>query len=357
MKIILFIVIIIGLIILSSCIFFTEKNYYHGKVSNHFDGEKFHNLNSEGAKTFSSYRKSKQEYAKIHGETQWPKQELEVITTLPAQKVDNHQIISTFVGHSTFLIQVAGLNILTDPIWSNRASPLSFAGPKRVKKPGINFADLPKIDVVLISHSHYDHLDLPTVKQLKKHSNPHFFVGLGMCYFLNNLKNLKLNCTELDWDQSFTFNQNLQISFLPAKHWSKRYLFGNNATLWGAFALQAKLNNGQMAKIYFAGDTGFDNHFFEAGKQFNGFDLAFLPIGAYKPESFMSKHHTSPQEAVLAMQQLQAKQAVAMHFETFPMASDNFFDPAFDLKQALKQQNINEKQFLTLQPGQQLILP
>jgi len=357
MKIILFIIIIISLIVLSSCIFFTEKNYYHGNISNHFNGKTFHNLNSEGEKSFSSYRKSKQEYIKTHGKTQWPKQELDVANNIPAQKIDNHQIISTFVGHSTFLIQLAGLNILTDPIWSNRASPLNFVGPKRIKKPGINFADLPKIDVVLISHSHYDHLDLPTVKQLKKHSNPHFFAGLGMCYFLNNLKNLKLNCTELDWHQTFTFNQNLQISFLPAKHWSKRYLFGNNATLWGAFAIQAKLNNEQLTKIYFAGDTGFDNHFFEAGKQFNGFDLAFLPIGAYKPESFMSKHHISPQEAVVAMQQLQAKQVVAMHFETFPMASDNFLDPASDLKQALQQKNINEKQFLTLQPGQQLILP
>ena len=357
MKIFLLILILIALIILTSCIFFTEKNYYHGNSSNHFDGKKFHNLNAEGAKSFSSYHKSKQEYIKTHGKTQWPQQEIEVKTIIPEKKVDNHQIISTFVGHSTFLIQFAGLNILTDPIWSDRASPISFAGPKRAKKPGINFDDLPKIDAVLISHSHYDHLDLPTVKQLKKHSNPHFFVGLGMCYFLNHLKNLQLNCTELDWGQSFMFNQNLQISFLPAKHWSKRYLFGNNATLWGAFAMQAKLNNEQLVKIYFAGDTGFDNHFSDAGKQFNGFDLAFLPIGAYKPESFMSKHHTSPKEAVFAMQQLQAKQAVAMHFETFPMASDNFFDPASDLKQALQQQNIQEKQFLTLQPGQQLILP
>ena len=357
MKIFLFILIIIALISLGSCILFTEKNYYHGNVSNHFDGKKFHNLHQEGAKSFSSYRQSKKEYQKIYGKTQWPAQEIAINTTVPPQKVDNEQIITTFVGHSTFLIQTAGLNILTDPIWSNRASPLSFAGPKRAKKPGINFADLPKIDVVLISHSHYDHLDLPTVKKLKKHSNPHFVVGLGMCYFLNHLKNLQLNCTELDWGQAFAFNQNLNITFLPAKHWSKRYLFGNNATLWGAFAMQATLSNGKLAKIYFAGDTGFDNHFAEAGKQFAGFDLAFLPIGAYKPESFMSNHHTSPTEALLAMQQLQAKQAVAMHFETFPMASDNFFDPSLDLKQALQQQNINEKQFLTLQPGQQLILP
>jgi L-ascorbate metabolism protein UlaG (beta-lactamase superfamily) len=357
MKIFLLILTIIAFFSLASCVFFTEKNYYHGNISNHFDGTKFHNLNQEGAKSFSSYHQAKKEYENQYGKTQWPTQEIAVDQIIPSEKVDNHQIISTFVGHSTFLIQVAGFNILTDPIWSNRASPVSFIGPKRIKKPGINFANLPKIDAVLISHSHYDHLDLPTIKQLKKHSNPQFFAGLGMCYFLNNIKNLKLNCTELDWGQSFTFNQNLQITFLPAKHWSKRYLFGNNATLWGAFALQTKLNNNKLAKIYFAGDTGFDSHFKEAGQQFSGFDLAFLPIGAYKPQSFMSKHHTSPEEAVNAMQQLNAKQAIAMHFETFPMASDNFSDPVIDLKKALQQQQINEKQFVALQPGQQLILP
>jgi L-ascorbate metabolism protein UlaG (beta-lactamase superfamily) len=351
MKYIIIIIALIVILHLSSCILFYEGGYYKGKPSSHFNGNNFFNPNSDGKKNFSSYRQSKKEYEQQFGKPYWPQHKINITTTTPLPKIEDATIHATFVGHSTFLLQFAGLNILTDPIWSMRASPISFFGPKRIKQPGINFVDLPPIDIVLISHSHYDHLDLPTIKMLKKHSNPHFFAGLGTCHYFNVIHKLQLNCTELDWQQSFSFNPQLNITFLPAKHWSKRMLFGNNAMLWGAFAL-----SGKSGKIYFAGDTGFDTHFADAGNDFNGFDLALLPIGAYKPQSFMSNHHTSPREAVLAMQQLKAKKAIAMHFETFQLASDNFSDPLSDLQSALQQQQISSNDFVALQPGEKIII-
>jgi ribonuclease BN (tRNA processing enzyme) len=253
---------------LSSCFLFSESGYYKGSVSDHFDGKRFFNPNSEDPlkKNFMSYYNAKAKYEAENGKSFWVKDLIEVNNYKPLEKVNNDKISTTFVGHSTFLLQFNNLNILTDPIWSNRASPVSFLGPKRAKKPGIKFEDLPKIDIVLISHSHYDHLDIPTIKKLRDFSNPQIFAGLGMCHYLNHVKNLKINCQEMDWNEKIQFNQNLSINFLRAKHWSKRAFWGSNATLWGAFALETNLGN-----IYFAGDTGYDSHFVEAGQKFKNF--------------------------------------------------------------------------------------
>ena len=167
-----------------------------------------------------------------------------------------------------------------------------------------------------------------------------------MCYYLNSVKNMKLNCAELDWNDNLKFNDDLSIYFLRAKHWSKRAFFGNNATLWGAFALQTSLGN-----VYFAGDTGYDSHFKEAGKKFNKFKVALLPIGAYKPQDFMIRHHISPLQAVIAHKELNAEKSIAMHYETFQLASDNFKDPANDLIKYRTEHNI-EKDFLLLEVGE-----
>ena len=333
----------------SSCFLFTESGYYKGPKSDHFDGKKFFNpeFNDPIKKNFMSYYKAKAKYESENGKSKWVDNLIEVKTFNPKPQIQD-KISITFVGHSTFLLQFSNLNILTDPIWSNRASPVPFLGPKRAKKPGINFDDLPKIDVVLISHSHYDHLDLPTLKNLNKKFAPKFYVGLGICHFFNKIKKLNFDCTELDWGQNTIFNENLAINFEPARHWSKRMFFGSNATLWGAFVLQTKLGN-----IYFAGDTGYGDHFKKAKEKYQNFELAMLPIGAYKPEDFMIRHHISPLQAVMAHKELNAKKSIAMHFETFQLASDNFKDPANELKKQLKEQNI-EKDFLLLEVGENL---
>ena len=333
---------------LSSCFLFSESGYYKGSTSDHFNGERFFNPNSEDPlkKNFMSYYKAKAKYEAENGKSFWVKDLIEVKNYKPLEKVNNNKISTTFVGHSTFLLQFNNLNILTDPIWSNRASPVTFLGPKRAKKPGIKFEDLPKIDIVLISHSHYDHLDIPTLKKLRDFSNPKIYAGLGICHYLNEVKNLKINCQEMDWNDKIQFNENLTINFLRAKHWSKRAFWGSNATLWGAFALENNLGN-----IYFAGDTGYDSHFIEAGQKFKNFKLALLPIGAYKPQDFMIRHHISPKEAILAHKELNAEKSIAMHFETFQLASDNFKDPADDLKKNRVEANL-EKDFLILEVGE-----
>jgi L-ascorbate metabolism protein UlaG (beta-lactamase superfamily) len=326
--------------ILSSCLFFKESSYYKGPKSNHFDGKKFFNPSDDltQKKDFLSYYKSRKEYEKKFGKTDWKSYNINLKTYKPLEKNNNNKFSITYVGHSTFLIQFNNLNILTDPIWSNRASPFSFIGPKRVKNPGIKFDDLPKIDIVLISHSHYDHLDIPTIKKLKKHSNPQIYAGLGVCHYLNIIKKLNLECYEMDWHDNKIINDDLTIHFLPAKHWSKRYLYGSNASLWGAFALEAKIGN-----IYFAGDTGYENHFAEAGLKFKKFKIALLPIGAYKPQEFMSKYHISPKEALMAHKELNAEFSIAMHYETFQLASDKFEDPANEIRKFQKENNINNK--------------
>ena len=343
-----FVIIFMGF--LSSCLLFNEKGYYKGKVSDHFDGERFFNPNFEDPlkKNFMSYYRAKAKYESENGKSIWVDNIAETKIFKPLERIDNNKISLTFVGHSTFLLQFSSLNILTDPIWSDRASPVSFLGPKRAKKPGIKFEELPKIDILLISHSHYDHLDLPTLKKLKFHSNPKIYAGLGICNYLNKVKKLNMDCTEMDWNDRIIFNDKLSINFLRAKHWSKRSLFGSNATLWGAFALETNFGN-----IYFAGDTGYDDHFKEAGKKFKSFKIALLPIGAYKPQDFMIRHHTSPLQAVLAHKDLNSQKSIAMHFETFRLASDNFNDPANDLKKYRKEQNV-EKDFLLMEVGDNL---
>ena len=334
--------------ILSSCLFFYESKYYQGQISDHFDGKRFFNPQTQDPlkKNFMSYYQAKAKYEKENGKSLWVEEKIPVKKFIPQPQINNDKINVTYVGHSTFLLQFNNLNILTDPIWSNRASPLAFLGPKRAKDPGIDFANLPKIDIVLVSHSHYDHLDIPTLKKLHQHSRPKILSGLGVCYYLNNIKKLSFDCHEMDWHDKFNFNQDLTINFLPAQHWSKRMFWGSNATLWGAFALETKLGN-----IYFAGDTGYGNHFREAGNKFKQFRLALLPIGAYKPQDFMIKHHISPKQAIQAHEELNAQKSIAMHFETFRLASDNFYDPANDLRKYRAQKNLEDK-FLILEVGQ-----
>ena len=245
----------------------------------------------------------------------------------PKKRVFEKDFSITFINHATVLIQIAGTNILSDPIWSQRCSPVSFFGPKRIREPGVAFDDLPPIDLVIISHNHYDHLDLPTLEKLVKRDNPHIIVGLGIKKFLekNNIK----NTTELQWWQNISPNAGLNLWSVPAQHFSGRGLGDRNKTLWMGFVIESP-----YAKIYFAGDTGFGPHFSQIHERFGDIDIALLPIGAFRPVSVMQHMHMQPQEALKAAQILGARHSFGIHFGTFPLADDAQDEPVQELKRA-----------------------
>ncbi len=248
----------------------------------------------------------------------------------------------TWIGHSTLLIQIDGINILTDPIWSERCSPVNFAGPKRHVPPGLAFDDLPEIDVVLISHDHYDHLDKATIKMLG--NKPLYLVPLGVGAILRDWGMTRYS--EMDWWDSMKFN-GVEIVCVPAQHFSGRSLFNRNKTLWSGWVVRGKNQN-----FYFAGDTGYFPGFKEIGKRYGPFDLAALPIGAYLPRWFMGPVHLSPDEAVDAYIDLRAKKFVAIHWGTFELADEPLDEPPKALAQALKEKKLSDNDFWVLNHGE-----
>jgi L-ascorbate metabolism protein UlaG (beta-lactamase superfamily) len=250
----------------------------------------------------------------------------------------------TFINHATTLIQMDGLNLLTDPIWSKRCSPVAFAGPARKRPPGIRFEDLPAIDAIFISHNHYDHMDLPTLERLRdSRGQPRVFVGLGNKAFLES-QGIP-NVTELDWWESRELAPGVRVTAVPVQHFSNRGVADRNHTLWTGFVF-----SGPSGNAFFAGDTGFGPHFKAIGEAFGRLRLAVLPIGAYKPEWFMSPVHESPAEAVQAQRELGAETAVAMHFGTFALADDGQDEPVDALN--IELQNHPDQRFWVLGFGE-----
>ena len=313
---------------------------YNGPVSDHFDGKTFKNPGGIEAKGF--FDVIKWMTSRKRGEWQ-PR--FDIPYRSPPPTYMGQGIRLTFVNHSTFLIQVDGLNILTDPIWSERASPFSWFGPKRMRPPGIQFEDLPPIDVVLISHNHYDHLDMPTINRLEKIHKPKFYVPLGVGAFLK--KYHIDNVTEMDWWQEKKINGKVTLACVPAQHFSSRGMFDRDATLWCGYVIKQDSGN-----IYFAGDTGYGNFFKTIGERYSPIELALIPIGAYVPQWFMSPIHVSPSEAVQIHLDVNAKKSIAMHFGTFPLADDGMLQPVADLKKALKSRGLSDNDFMALTEGQ-----
>lgn len=249
----------------------------------------------------------------------------------PPRRVKGKKLRVTFINHATALVQIAGLNILTDPIYSKRASPLSWIGPARHRPPGIRFGDLPPIDIVVISHNHYDHMDLPTLERLSKVFRPRFFVGLGNAPLLRKAGIERV--IELDWWQSKVVAAGVRVHAVPAQHFSQRGLCDRNQTQWAGFVVESKVGN-----VYFAGDTGFGPHFRAIGKRFEPVRLALLPIGAYRPRWFMKAVHLDPRDAVKAHLFLGARHSVAIHFGTFALADDGELEPVVTLQRELGRQ-------------------
>ncbi len=248
----------------------------------------------------------------------------------------------TWVGHSTLLIQVEGLNILTDPIWSDRASPLSFAGPKRYMPPGLLFEDLPNIDVVLISHDHYDHLDKETL--LKLGNKPLYLVPLGIGELLQDWG--ITHFAELDWWGSNRVN-GIELICLPAQHFSGRTLTDRDQRLWASWLVK-----GKTLKIYFGGDSGYFPGYKEIGTKYGPIDFAALPIGAYKPRWFMAPVHMGPKEALQAMADLRANTFVPIHWGTFDLADEPLDDPPQYLRELIKEKQLDAQRFWFFKHGE-----
>jgi L-ascorbate metabolism protein UlaG (beta-lactamase superfamily) len=274
---------------------------------------------------------------------QWPR---EVINTsfAPPERAAPDRIAVTFIGHATFLLQVGGVTILTDPIWSTRASPISFLGPRRVRAPGQTMAALPDVDVLLVSHCHYDHLDLPTLRAARARWSVEAVTGLGNARHL--AKAGITGARELDWWRSITV-RGATITYTPAQHFSARTPFDRNRALWGGFVIEA---GGRT--VYFAGDTGYCPHFAEIRSRFPRIDLALLPIGAYEPRWFMAVHHMNPEEAVRAHLDLGADTSIGMHHGTFQLTDEPIDAPVEALATALTARGVSTARFRVLDVGE-----
>jgi L-ascorbate metabolism protein UlaG (beta-lactamase superfamily) len=313
---------------------------YKGPVSDHFNGKQF--INPGGIKTKGLKDVIKWMVERERGS--WTPQHHDVKGEKPLARVPQG-IRITFINHTTFLIQTEGLNILTDPVYSERASPFSWIGPKRMRKPGIAFEDLPQIDIVLLSHNHYDHLDIGTVKKLARTFHPKFIVPLGVGAFLKRSGIDAFH--ELDWWQELSINSDIAVQALPAQHFSGRGMLDRDATLWCGYLVKRTDGN-----IYFAGDTGYNNHTFkEIGERCAPVKAALIPIGAYKPKWFMSPIHCSPDEAVQIHDETRSSFSIASHFGTFPLADDGKDEAVQDLARALSQSQKTHRPFITLQEG------
>lgn len=277
----------------------------------------------------------------------WQAQPLPVLETDLQQLQRPPQAQVTWIGHSSFLLQHAGINILTDPIFSERCSPVQWLGPKRLTPLPFGIAQLPAIDAVLISHSHYDHLDADSVLALQAHSSPRFFVPMGLASWFRALG--IDNVVELNWWQGHALGD-WQITAVPAQHFSGRTATDRNRTLWAGWVMQHGAN-----KIYFAGDTGYSNDFKHIGDYFGGVDLALIPIGAYEPRWFMQAMHINPAEALQIHHDVGAKQSIGMHWGTFKLTDEPFLEPKLQLE-GLVNSNTTATDFITLQHGQTLPL-
>ena len=283
-------------------------------ISDHFDGSRF--FHREPDYSFLDMLK----WMWTMNPAQWPEWITDEKYPLPPEQVGKGELRVTYINHATLLIQVDGINILTDPIWAERSSMVSWAGPKRVRAPGVKMADLPRIDIILISHNHYDHLDLGTLEQLVKNNSPEILVGLGVKELLVAKGFAKI--TEMDWWQKHEASpNNLKITFVPSRHSSGRGIFDKNKTLWGSFVIETTAGN-----IYFAGDTAYGNFLSDIKQRFGQFHLALLPIGAYEPRWFMKTQHMNPEDAVQAHKLLNIKQSIGMHFATFGGHNDEGID-------------------------------
>ncbi len=290
--------------------------YYAGPPSPHFDGVRFSNADGTDAdRSLGDVLRWQRERP-----TRWPRR-VKVTPVRPEPRVEGLRV--TMVGHSTTLIQAGGLNVLTDPVWSNRAGPFGLLGPRRVTTPGIAFDDLPKIDIVLLSHNHYDHLDLATLARLEARDRPVFVMPLGNDTLVAR-KVTRERIRTGDWGDTIPLDGGAEVHLVPANHWSSRKLSDRRMALWCGFMVRTG-----AGLIYYAGDTGYGSGtpFRDMRARHGAPDLALIPIGAYAPRWFMAPQHCDPDEAVRIALDLGAARAVGVHWGTFRLTHEGRDEP------------------------------
>ena len=303
----------------------------------HFDGKRYFNPSGQKESGFRDLLRWKLTSKPEHS----PEFVDDVVPAKPPVGMEGGRLHVTLVNHSTVLLQQRGLHILTDPVWSERVSPVEAFGPKRHRKPGVEWNDLPRIDVVVLSHNHYDHLDIATLRRLRERQGVRFVVAKGLAALLHDNG---IEAQEVEWGDSVALAEGTMHA-VPAVHFSSRGLFDRNRTLWCGFVIE-----GAGGTTYFAGDTAFSAHFREIRERFGAPRLALLPIGAYEPRWFMAPVHMDPEEAVKAHEILGAQTSIAIHHGTFQLADEGIDTPKRRLRECAGES------FLVLANGQSVTL-
>lgn len=316
-----------------------------GSYPPHFDGERYFNPGYGEHPSLWDFLRWR---VRRGGRHPWPRAVANPASDVPPERVDDGGALRvSYVGHVTALLQTCGVNVLTDPVWSQRASPVPFAGPRRVRKPGVRLRDLPPLDAILISHNHYDHLDRATLARLAALRPATVYAPLGNARLITKAAP-SLRVHEMDWGDCVDLGGGVRLHLEPMLHWSARGVRDRNIALWGAFVLETPHGN-----VLFIGDTayGAGETFRHHRAKFGSFRLALLPIGAYLPRWFMKFSHMDPAEAVQAMKELDAAYALATHYEVFPLADDKFDAPRKALEEARRLHQIAPERFPALEPG------
>lgn len=340
MLTVLILVIFFGLIFYR----FRGTGSYEGPVTENYDGRKFHNETRIPQPTLRDLLR----WRLSTDREPWPKKLIHSDpVVLKNPKAD--EMIVTYVNHASCLIQIGSLNILTDPHYSDRASPVTWAGPKRFHTPGIPYEDLPPIHVVLISHDHYDHMDKETLLMLERDHKPVYLTGLGCESHMKTFDIIE-RVVALDWWQEKIID-GVKFTFVPAQHFSGRGLFDMDHTLWGGFVVEA-----DDKKLFFAGDTGYGPHFQQIHQRFGPMDVSLIPIGAYHPRWFMAPRHMDPDDAVLAHIDLESKMSIGIHFQTFHLTDEGYDQPLIDLEAARLKYKVSPKSFVAPKFGQSFVI-
>jgi L-ascorbate metabolism protein UlaG (beta-lactamase superfamily) len=321
----------------------SQMRYYDGPVSDHFDGVRFFDRHGSPPNSLARLLR----WRAMRTPEPWPQWAASPFSDRPPRRVEGRLWRLSFVGHASWLLQTAGLNILIDPVWSKRVSPVSFAGPVRVNDPGIAFDALPPIDAVLVSHCHYDHLDVPTLVALSSH-RPRLIMPLGNDTIVR-MQDPSVRAEVHDWGDRVELGRDVAVTLLPIHHWSARGVTDRNKALWAAFVIETP-----EGRLYHVADSGYgDGHHFRMARDKDGpFRLAVLPIGAYEPRWFMRDQHMNPDEAVRALADSGAELALGHHFGTFPLADEAFDAPPRALAEARKAAGLAADRFRTMQPGE-----
>jgi L-ascorbate metabolism protein UlaG (beta-lactamase superfamily) len=324
---------------------YSRMKTYSGPLSDHFDGLTFFDPDGSPPKTLMQvlrWQLGRRDRAV------WPEWAPSPHADAPPARVEGSKVRFSFVGHASWLIQTAGLNILVDPVWSERVSPFSFAGPKRRNDPGVAFEALPKIDVVLVSHGHYDHLDTATLSRLAATFGPRVITPLGNDVTMKEADS-SIRAEAYDWKDRVELGNGLTATLVPTRHWTARGLFDRNKALWASFVLETP-----AGKLYIVCDSGYGDgtHFRRVADAHGPLRLAILPIGAYEPRWFMRDQHMDPSDAVKALADCGARQALAHHHGTFQLTDEAIDAPAIALARALDEARVPREKFAVLQPGQ-----